>query len=67
MKIGEWLDRIGWFCAFFTVVDMCFVWWGAIRGGGSICCGDAMIVLQIELFVVAPITILWLLSKVKRS
>lgn len=63
-------DLGGTLAALFTIVDMCFVWYNAFFCGvatssiyGSTFVGDFIIVLQIELMVIAPFAILWILAK----
>ena len=66
IEIGkEWINRIGWFCVFFLVIDIAFVFWGAILNGGNVCVGDTMEVLMIEFYIMVPIAIVWLLSKMR--
>jgi mannose/fructose/N-acetylgalactosamine-specific phosphotransferase system component IID len=58
---------MGFLAMGFLVCDIAFVFWAAIREGGTITVGDTMPVLMIELFLVVPLAItfmmMWLMRR----
>ncbi|MFX1576951.1 MAG: hypothetical protein ACFFCF_07235 [Promethearchaeota archaeon] len=56
-------DLGGGLAALFTIMDMCFVWYGAFYGGGAIVVGDTLLMLQLELVIIGPLALVWILAK----
>ncbi len=70
----RFFDLIGGLAALFTIFMMCLVWYGAFYNGianpkpewvgaGYLEVGDLLFILQIELAVIAPLALLWILAK----
>ncbi|MFW9935657.1 MAG: hypothetical protein ACFFDU_09200 [Candidatus Thorarchaeota archaeon] len=69
-KCGRLFDLTGTLAALFTIIDMCLVWYGAYYTGimtsgisGYLIVGDLLVVLQIELMFIAPLSLMWILAK----
>jgi len=56
-------DLIGSFAALFTIIDMCFVWYRAFYFGGTTIFYDTLIILQLELLIIGPLALSWILAK----
>ena len=51
---------MGFLATIFLLIDMMMVFWGAYRGGGSITVGDSLAMLSLELFLLVPISLIWM-------
>lgn len=70
---SRFFDFSGGLAAIFMLFDLCLVWYGAIYNGilnpifgvgvGWLPLGELVIVLSVELFVVAPLAVLWIFAK----
>lgn len=51
---------LGFLATIFLLIDMMMVFWGAYQAGGSITVGDQVAMLQVELFIIVPISLIWM-------
>jgi hypothetical protein len=52
---------LGFLATVFLVIDISFVFWYAIRVGGVVTLGESMDVLIMELFIVVPLSFIWMI------
>ena len=58
-------DLLGSFAVLFMLIDLCFVWYFIILAGGSREFVESVPMLHLELLFVAPMAILWVMTKIR--
>ena len=58
-------DLLGSFAVLFMLIDLCFVWYFIILEGGTRKFVESVPMLYLELLFVAPMAILWVMTKIR--
>lgn len=61
----ELFDLMGSFAVLFMLIDLCFVWYFIIAAGGTREFVESIPMLHLELLFVAPLAILWVMTKIR--